>query len=45
MKIDQLYSIYHNSAPQISERREALEKLGENEEGVISLPAAVDEKL
>jgi STE24 endopeptidase len=45
VKIDKLYSIYHNSTPQISERLEALEKLREDEEGTISLPDAVDEKV
>jgi STE24 endopeptidase len=44
MEIDWIYSLYHNSAPQISERLEALEKLRKDEEGAISLPTAVDEK-
>jgi hypothetical protein len=44
-KIDWLYSLYHNSAPQISERLEALEKLRKGEEDAISLPTAVNEKV
>ncbi|PMD26578.1 hypothetical protein NA56DRAFT_654391 [Hyaloscypha hepaticicola] len=43
-KIDWIYSLYHNSTPQISERLEALEKAREDEEGAISLPSVVDEK-
>jgi STE24 endopeptidase len=43
-KIDWIYSLYHNSTPQISERLEALEKAREDEEGAISLPSIVDEK-
>jgi STE24 endopeptidase len=44
MDIDWVYSLYYNSAPQISERLEALEKLRVDEEGAISLPTAVEEK-
>ncbi|KAE9372220.1 hypothetical protein N431DRAFT_408305 [Stipitochalara longipes BDJ] len=45
MKIDWIYSLYHNSTPQISERLEALEKLRKDDEGAISLPTAMDEKV
>jgi len=44
-KIDWIYSLYHNSAPQISERLEALEQLRKDGEGAISLPTGIDKKV
>ncbi len=43
-KIDWIYSLYHNSIPQTSERLEELEKAREDEEGAISMPSVIDEK-
>jgi hypothetical protein len=45
MKIDWVYSLYHNPAPQISERLEELEKAREEEEGAVALPYAASEKV